>query len=334
MPRDTTEKQIHDLYYDPRRGFSSKEKLKQKINPTLKKSVKKFVDNQAVQQVFKTGKKRMTFPITAQPNSYQIDLIFYPRLKQANNGISIAMTIIEITNRRAYCYPVPNKTAGACSDVFKNKFMPSVPKIVGITSDDGKEFKGAFAKLLKQHGIQHYIGFEGEHTKLGMIESFNRTIKRKLGMYMESYKTKRWFHVLDDLVFNYNHTIHSSIGKEPAKMTARDEQHIRRLANNKINYVKKNDRVAIGDTVRIKLKKKTFQKQGANYSRALYTVTGMKGLGYTLQDTKGKQMKRTYKFYELMVVKNPKQIANIRGLDVANIVSGKRVRKRKKRIDL
>ena len=139
---------------------------------------------------------------------------------------------------------------------------------------------------------------------------------------------------MSDLIFNYNHTVHSSIGKEPAKMTARDEQHIRRLANNKINYVKKNDRVAIGDTVRIKLKKKTFQKQGANFSRKIYTVTGMKGLGYMLQDTKGKQMKRTYKFYELMVVKNPKQIANIRGLDVANIVSGKRQRRKKKRIDL
>jgi hypothetical protein len=41
------------------------------------------------------------------------------------------------------------------------------------------------------------------------IERFNRTLRDKISKYLISYKTHRWIDKIDDIIFNYNNSIHS-----------------------------------------------------------------------------------------------------------------------------
>lgn len=48
-----------------------------------------------------------------------------------------------------------------------------------------------------------------------MIERFNRTIRTKIDNYMKEYNTHRFVDIIKDLIYNYNNTVHSSIGITP-----------------------------------------------------------------------------------------------------------------------
>jgi len=47
------------------------------------------------------------------------------------------------------------------------------------------------------------------------VERFNKTIRDKINLYLYSKKTKKYIDVLQDLVYNYNNTLHSKIGMNP-----------------------------------------------------------------------------------------------------------------------
>ncbi len=66
--------------------------------------------------------------------------------------------------------------------------------------------------MMQEHGINYILADEQDHTKLGLIERMNRSLKNLLSKYQTMYNTKKWIDALDDLLENYNNTIHSSTG--------------------------------------------------------------------------------------------------------------------------
>jgi flagellar biosynthesis chaperone FliJ len=68
---------------------------------------------------------------------------------------------------------------------------------------------------LKSMNVRHITVDVGNHKRQGIVERFNRTIALLISRYQESRNTNRFIDVLDDLVYNYNHTMNRAINNTP-----------------------------------------------------------------------------------------------------------------------
>ena len=97
-----------------------------------------------------------------------------------------------------------------------------------LQSDKGTEYKNVqFQSLLKECDIRFYTS-ENDDIKAAIVERFNHTLKTRMYIYFTQSKSFRYVDVLQDLVYSYNHTRHSSIGMEPATVSLKNEQRVRR----------------------------------------------------------------------------------------------------------
>ena len=91
-----------------------------------------------------------------------------------------------------------------------------------VYSDLGSEFVSKpFAKLMKEEGIEHIT----TNLHASIVERVHRTIKTMLEKNKTANKVKTWESIMDDIVFNYNNTYHSSIGLEPSEVN-NENKHI------------------------------------------------------------------------------------------------------------
>ena len=75
---------------------------------------------------------------------------------------------------------------------------------------------------------------------------------------MTANDTVKYVDALDDLVYNYNHSKHSSINRKPYEVLKQGENPINKIDVNDIST----DGVKVGDFVRYLKKRKQFDKKG------------------------------------------------------------------------
>lgn len=121
---------LRELYYDPQKGLYNHQKLYQKVK-----------ELQKVGQVYHGPLKQIFYPITAPPASYQADLMFYPKTKKVNNGYNTILTLIEITSRMRYCFPMKGKTMAQVLGAMKTFLGTKGVEIQNLTTYKGSEFK-------------------------------------------------------------------------------------------------------------------------------------------------------------------------------------------------
>jgi hypothetical protein len=210
---------------------------------------------------------------------WQMDLIDMRKYSEHNDDINYLLTIIDVFTKYAHVNPLSNKTSSEVSkalyDLFSLTNPEMRPKI--LQSDNGSEFIAKDTKRICEHfGIIQIFSYP--YSPLGYIERFNGTIKRKIFSWLEFNKEGvfydltddrdfamhhplRYIDNLQDIVLNYNHSIHSSIREQPFTAHFCDE-HDRRciqIQSNIFNYLKRrNDRNPVilfpyqaGDTVNI-----------------------------------------------------------------------------------
>jgi hypothetical protein len=73
----------------------------------------------------------------------------------------------------------------------------------------------SFQNLLQAKGVLHITVNVGDHNRQSLIERFNRTLESMIVFYQESRKSNRYINVLEDIVFNYNHTYHRGVDDVP-----------------------------------------------------------------------------------------------------------------------
>jgi len=77
--------------------------------------------------------------------------------------------------------------------------------------------------------------------------------------YFTAKNTRRYIDILPDLIYAYNNSSHRSIGTDPANVTADNEDKIRaRLYP--VQKKRSNWKLKFGDTVRMTMQKRPFQK--------------------------------------------------------------------------
>lgn len=92
-------------------------------------------------------------------------------------------------------------------------------RIDTMTSDNESAFTSYLYKdELKDNDITpEYIETTSpsRHKSLAFVDRFCRTLRNLIEHYMDARNTNKWADVIDDLVENYNTSVHSSLGKSP-----------------------------------------------------------------------------------------------------------------------
>lgn len=308
--KTSDEELLKKIYYNPAIGLGTARSLFNIVKENDKKIkysiVKEWVDKQENKQIFYHN-KIIHYPaiIGHSDNDYQADLMFLDEFKSKNNGYHIIFTAIELTSRKAYAYKLKYKTNESIDDAF-TMFMSAVKNVTNLTTDNGSEFISAlFKKEVKKHNITHYLCDAGDKEKMGKIERFNRTLRDKITKYQKTFKTLRWVDVLDDLIKNYNNSVHSSTGYKPNNVThvmadkiRNKERENSQLAYDLINTFK------AGDKVRLLKKKEIFEKGLPTYSRGIYTVDKIDKLALIVKNSAGNVLERRIKPYQVLRVKS------------------------------
>ena len=265
---------LHKLYYDPEIGFISTNKLyskAKKINQSITlKQVKEWYKAQSfIQQYSNQRKKFPQFKITSNnPNEWQMDLAFWHRQP--------ILITVNINSRIGYAKLLKNKQAATVQKAI-DEFITE-HRVSALMSDNGTEFTNdSVEKFLDKNSITHGNSIPGDHTVLGKIDRFIRTIKAGLTKMQERIGFKKLTQkYLNYAISNYNNTTHSSIKATPNDMEGRvmfDE-----IEHNKRVVKQVQNGIPSGSIVRYKLHSKTFDKEGAKWSKTVYEVIGLDGL--------------------------------------------------------
>ena len=230
-----------ESYYDPKKGLSGVYATYKAQNKYTLKEIKEMLSRQEPYQLNTQKVKVYYFPIVGHgKKSYQADLMFL----DPDKGYSSILCIINVITRVAYAYPLKSKseTFEKLRDWFKDN-----PSVKSLQTDRGSEFtnkkvKGLFKDI-------DYYQVESDNAQ-GKVERFNQTLRRLITVYPQSaYKTTKWVEVLPDLLHNYNHRFHRSLGGAPIDANE-DEQFVRELEK----YDKAENQLAqfqVGDRVRV-----------------------------------------------------------------------------------
>jgi hypothetical protein len=343
------EEKVIDLYVDTKQGLRNPlliyKTMKEKGYVITLKKVKEILDNLAERQINKGRVKLKLYRITAPIGHYQCDLMFYDQHKVLNRGYHIILSMIEIPTRIGYMEPLKNKQGSSIVQAFENIFKRIVNKPVNIVMDKGSEFIDArVQKFLKDRDISYDYADTDDKHKMGMIERFNRTIRGYFQKYFTLRNTFKWIDVIEDIEYNYNHTVHSTLRKAPIEMTDNDIE--KKRLEDMLHNETVRDKIDLeeGDHVRIKNKKTIYEKEGNQYTEEVYVIEAVKGNRYLVKSryrsannllkvdvANLKEVKKEV-FDKQKHLKSEKQkrVFKRLKLDTKNIVEGKRTRKPKK----
>jgi hypothetical protein len=296
------EKILHDIYYSPDTGLINARQLYLKVKDKgfTQKQVKEFIKNQELNQIFKRQEKNFT-SIVGGDDDWQWDLMFYEQFKTQNKNYNTISNFVNITSRKAFCYPMKGKDQKEIDRVFDQFYKDTNGKINNMTSDNEASFVNAIQKYPE---ITHWKVQVGDKTKMSIVERFNRTLRMKIEKWMKLHHTKTWYNVLDQLVNNYNNTVHNTIKIAPNNFNQKDSDRIRKEAQ--IRGLKGDEKIMllnIGDKVRFLKSKKQFAKGSDKFSKQVYEITNVDRRSFILKNLKsGELLSKHYKNWQLQPV--------------------------------
>lgn len=249
-----------------------------------KSKLRAFYDGQEIAQINRQPKPRGLFKITAPADTWQIDVMHMP---YKSRGIDKVLLFVEVTARVAHAIPLRNMQAGTILDAIKEFHQK-----YGIHRLEGDN-QFAFKDLAEYAEAEHFDVVTGvadeEHishgNRLGMVDSFTKTLKRRIRNYLLVHGTRDFITPLQSIIEDYNNTVHSrtrdtpnAIYNDTEKMTALQfdaERH-----NIKISKLYN---FQPGDQVRVIVAKSRFEKEGPRFSRELHRVVDQKGYRYHVE---------------------------------------------------
>jgi hypothetical protein len=304
--KDIQEK-LRQIYYDPLVGLMSANKLYLKLNKKVPLDViQDFIEKQEASQLHKKTGKINYFPISGPAGTFQADLTFFDQIKRSNEGFHVLLTAIEVNSRKAYVRPLKNKSQASIVEAFSSiideaqDFLPV--KVLG--TDQGSELKSDFQKMLSSQGIEYYSSDAGTHNTMGMVERFNRTLREMIEKYLTAYNTNKYIDVLDDLLFNYNNSVHSVTGFKPDKVGEKELKVIfQQKSEQQAKAFSTNQPLAVGQKVRRIKDKNLFEKGAtAKYHKGVYEISKVNAFSYLLRNESGDVLRTRFKSYQLQAV--------------------------------
>jgi hypothetical protein len=219
---------------------------------------------------------------------YQADIIIYDRYTYHN--YKYILVVIDINSRYASARAMTNRKLSTIIEKFEDiiKEMGAPDKI----ECDNEFNKKEFIDILKANNITTIFSHPDELHKNSIVERMNGTIALTLQKVRLALKRYDWYNYLGDVLFNYNHTKHSTTKETPASIWDGKESN-RQVIQFQDNSFK------VGDKIRIMRKKKAFQKGDIiKYSPEIYLIEKVNMRGNVHLNG----LVRSYKPYEIKKV--------------------------------
>jgi len=274
------------------------------------KEVKEFLDTVDTYTLHKPIRKKFETRrvyVKGIDEQWQADLVEMREFSDENKGINYLLTIIDCFSKYAWAKPIKNKTADEIIKSFDEIFKERAPS--KLQTDKGKEFiNSKFQKFL---GSKNIIWFStNSEFKASIVERFNRTLKTKMWKYFTQVGDKKWIDIVDDLVFNYNNTFHTSIKMTPVEGSKKEnEVLVYKNLYKDDKLIRQSNKFIVGDKVRISKYKGTFDKGYLpNWTTELFTISKVLNTNpvtYKVKDWNDEEVEGS--FYEPELVKFDKQ---------------------------
>ena len=279
---------LENIYTNPNESasFSGAAKLQESLKShgyiVSKYKINKYLEGKPSYALFREKRKsfqRNNITVAGIDDLFQADLFSISKLDSENDGVKYILAVIDVFSRYAWVRPLSNKTPGAVSKAFESILEDGrIPK--SLNTDMGGEFRGVFKKLMEKYHINHY--FSLNETKCAYVERLIRSLKNRIFRYLEEKNTSNYIEEIQNIVRNYNHTRHRSIGIQPSLVTKENENLIfwgQYWPKTKKNLKKRSLKIGkrykfkIGAYVRIGAINDTFSKVGhANFTSEIFKV--------------------------------------------------------------
>lgn len=316
---------LKSVYEDPLTSTRDPTLLAKRAGVTVK-SAKSFLRDQASSQVAKQWRKPSASsgayaPTGAPPGHWQADVIFFEDYQGVNDRRKAMLTVLHTTSRYAVVRPLlsakSEKTAEAMRSLL-DEIAVSRRQIKVLRVDGGGEFKGAFAALMREVGIELEVGEPNTHYRLARTDRFHKTLRQRIGEHFERANTHRWIDVLPDIVANYNSAPHRTLTEllgqptAPSQVTAVQERVIRRAEEAQVSEVRERvDLLGItpGTQVRLLISRtreggrdKHAKSQRRVWTPELFTVMSRNGPNSFTVDVPAGEVS-VWPFYALMPIR-------------------------------
>jgi len=300
---------LRRVYYNPKHpaGFSSAAKLA-KATGLAKKKVIKWLMHQDTYTLHRASRKRYPtrkYIVHDLDEQWQSDLIEITHIADKNRSYRYLLTVIDIFSRYAWCRPLRNKkgetVAAAFADIFKEGRIPK-----RVQTDQGKEFQNrSVFHLFRMYSIE-WFAIKSPY-KAALVERFNRTLKERMWKYFTAENNFVWTKALQNIIHAYNHSIHRSIGRKPADVSAADVDQMREEMYQRKSSPKDKDDIRLGQKVRISKMKSIFAKSYLpSWTEEIFTVSQIqrkyKPITYKLSDYNGETLEGGFYRQEIQPV--------------------------------
>lgn len=206
---------------------------------------------------------------------YQADLVEMQPYASINRGYRYIMTMINCFTKFAFAVPLKNKSA----ESVVNALRPILTrhKMNNFQTDDGREwFNSKVKTLITKHHINHYSTYSDK--KAQIVERFNRTLKMMMWRKFTEQGHYKWLPILDQLVHQYNNTVHRTTGFKPSTINKNNEiEVLLNIAKNSKHNLCTRSKFKVNDKVRISKYKKVFSKGYLpNWTNEIFTIHEIK----------------------------------------------------------
>lgn len=300
---------MEDLYYNPKTGLRSSNALyeqtkKNNIN-TTHSIINKFVNNQEVDQVFRSSHP-MYYPLYATKpfERVQIDLAdFRNEVPRLNSNYKWIFVCVDVFSRTAIALPMKDKSNSSVMKTFKKiiVILNICPR--QLDSDNEASFtSNDFKKFCRDNNIKQNLNTPGDFKSKGIVEAFIKTLRRQIAKYQLSEKTNNWINGLQDIIYGYNHTKHSFLKATPIEAMENPnyywDAYDKQVTKTEQSKAYQQD-LKVGDKVRIMIHRELFDKGSSKprFSKQIHTIEEINKPYYIVNNRR-----HQYKIYELMKV--------------------------------
>jgi transposase InsO family protein len=202
-----------------------------KIKQIIKEKDKLPIAQELHKSIRKQFPKRKVFT-KGIDDLWAADLVIMKNYEKENDNYFYMLNVIDTFSKFAWSYPLKKKDGKCVSTAFekiieKAKVQNHKPPAL-LHTDKGLEFENKlFKEILKKYEIKIYHTQNEE--KSSIIERFNRTLNGKMRIRFEVQKNKKWIHILQSLLDEYNFKdTHRTIGMRPCEVNKCNESEILR----------------------------------------------------------------------------------------------------------
>lgn len=276
---------ISSSYYDPKMGYIGADALLKKVqaenSKITKRMVTDFMNKQYGVQVNKEHRRDTSFTSVkaSQPMAnIQMDIIIYDRYEF--NKYKYILCMIDVNSRYANARAMTSRKFDVIMSNFQDMLKTEFHGVPEAINCDNEFNKIEFNKFAKKNNITMYYSDPNQLYKNSIIERFNRTLAHRLQLWRSGTGRHDWNKILADIIYNYNHTKHSTIQATP------DDVFNKKDINHQ-EYTYKDTIFKVNDVVRKRIENTVFSKGDAlKYSDDLYRVNKVDGKKIYLTNTK------------------------------------------------